>query len=91
MHNGHSEESGDHSASTVTADRIITSRPALIAAHGHRQQTRKWCTQKFGENPAVQTAELQVRGTRFCFGGAVPLPHGRRSGLAYLRPLNPIL
>jgi len=61
----------------VTADRIVTSRPALIAIHGHRQQAHEWCTQKFGENPAVQTAELQVRGTSFCFGGAVPLPQGR--------------
>lgn len=61
----------------VTADRIVTSRPALIAAHG--------------ETAAVQTAELQVHGTRFCFGGAEPLPRGRRSGLAYVRPLNPIL
>lgn len=34
----------------VTADSIVTSRPALIAAHGHRQQAHKWCMQKFGEN-----------------------------------------
>ena len=80
----------DHSACTlypVTADRIVTSRPALIAAHGRPPSAG---TQKFGENSAVQTAALQVHGTGFCFGGAEPLPRGRRSGLAYVKPLNPI-